>query len=30
MDEFNVAYSMNEWMNDVMGQIIWMNGSHDI
>jgi len=30
MDEFNVAYNMNEWMNDVMGQIILMNGSHDI
>jgi hypothetical protein len=30
MDGFNVAYSMNEWMNDQMCQIIWMNRLYDI
>jgi hypothetical protein len=30
MDEFNVAFNINEWINDVMGQIIWMNGLHNI
>jgi hypothetical protein len=30
MDGFNLAYSMNEWMNDLMWQIIWMNGWYDI
>jgi hypothetical protein len=30
MDGFNVPYSMNEWMNYLMCQIIWMNGGYDI
>jgi hypothetical protein len=30
MDGFNVAYGMNEQMNDLMCQIIWMNGWYDI
>jgi len=30
MDGFNVAYIVNERMNDLMCQIIWMNGWYDI